>query len=1172
MRQTLSILLSILALATGACGFNRYSVNKPQAEESISIASLYQSLDPDTRSRVNLGVLMKQGYYKEAEAGYLKLIEKLETSTRPRDTLLFTYVDLGDLYMGLGRYTDAIGYYVKSLELLEDKNVHRSLIAKLNIHLSHIYNTLEDNLTSTYYYDKAVEIWQMSQSQRIETGSGKFNDLWQYLIRYVKTEAEIRAELARIYEDCHNYSNAETQYLKVLSIYENNDPHSHDTIKSLVMVGSFYVRNGNISQSEFYYQKAIATLESSHQYANNTDVSAKLFSRFASEYERARNPGKAEIHYRKALEVLERDSPHSLAVAEAAVNLAEFYRVRFEYSNADIYFRKALDVYQQNNPDSPKVVITCLRLAELNHLQSHYKDSEYFYDKALNVCKRSDPTGDYMMAISSRLVLLYTNLASHDRAEPLLRELLSIIKKTQPNTLKEAAISLMLGQTCEELGANTESESLYARVLDIIDNIGLEEQEDIALLCGLAGHYLRGGDYERGTQLAKRAIDIYDRLGPDKIDPDYLIVLAELFIEKSLYDKAETIYSNILATAKSVSGIEGMKNYHIEDHPKLALVFIGLASVYSRTQRYTEAETLLKNSLNIATRNDIPVLRWKVYAGFMDHYTRKSKTEQAIFFGKQAINIIQTLRSEVRLIGQESQRSFLKRVQSLYRDLADLLISQGRIPEAQHVLSMLKEEEYYEFIKRDSAEKRTTIGFNTEEKRWLIHWEEISGRIASIDREITEIRKNRLSELSPVEDQKLRTRDADLIVAINDLNELFLQLEAGFSQPRNNEKSEDILFDIRLPRLVKELGHNSVIIHYLIRDTYLHILLTTPNTYPIARRSEISSAELHLKIDRFTTALNDRNSKPIPLAHDLFNILISPIREDLVKWGAKVLMVYLDGDLRYVPFAALHDGERYLIEDYSLACFTAASRGKIDVQTNRHWRLAGMGVSQEVSGFPPLPAVPEELTSIIRDDKRSHNGLFPGIICLDSEFTRDNFRKALQEKYPVFHIASHFVFQPGTDEDSYLLLGDGSRLNLTQIRKEDYDLASVELLTLSACRTAIGNLAANGIEVEGLGVLAQKKGAKAVLATLWPIHDESTSILMKYFYQLRKAKPSLTKAEALREAQLFFIKHGMPVSNSEESTRSPIFRPKAKNDAPDISSQCSHPYYWAPFILMGNWL
>jgi CHAT domain-containing protein len=221
--------------------------------------------------------------------------------------------------------------------------------------------------------------------------------------------------------------------------------------------------------------------------------------------------------------------------------------------------------------------------------------------------------------------------------------------------------------------------------------------------------------------------------------------------------------------------------------------------------------------------------------------------------------------------------------------------------------------------------------------------------------------------------------------------------------------------------------------------------------------------------------------------------------------------------------------------------------------------------------------VKEELRSIVREKGQSQEatGVLPGRVFLDKAFTKTAMRDALGH-YQVVHIASHFSFKPGNESDSFLLLGDGGSLTLEQIRDSASPMfTEVELLTLSACDTATGG-EANGTEVEGFAVLAQEQGAQAVLATLWPVYDESTGVLMQRFYKHRAEKAGATKVEALQQAQLSLLSGQPPGLRGNGSTRSRrVGTAGQKNGGPpftpDPNAPYAHPYFWAPFILIGNW-
>jgi CHAT domain-containing protein len=217
--------------------------------------------------------------------------------------------------------------------------------------------------------------------------------------------------------------------------------------------------------------------------------------------------------------------------------------------------------------------------------------------------------------------------------------------------------------------------------------------------------------------------------------------------------------------------------------------------------------------------------------------------------------------------------------------------------------------------------------------------------------------------------------------------------------------------------------------------------------------------------------------------------------------------------------------------------------------------------------------VVRELQEIIRDPvSNTTAGVLPGTIKLDEAFTASTLLAALRQGYPVVHIASHFQLRPGDEAASFLLLGDGYHLSLSQVKTWPAVLSGVDLLTLSACNTAIGGMGADGKEVEGFAVLAQRQGAKAVLATLWPVEDRSTHEVMQTFYRLRVTQPGLSKAEALRQAQLrLFTGPGALTTMASEQGRglvSPPHEPAAAlpRGVQPPQTPYAHPYFWAPFI------
>ena len=212
-----------------------------------------------------------------------------------------------------------------------------------------------------------------------------------------------------------------------------------------------------------------------------------------------------------------------------------------------------------------------------------------------------------------------------------------------------------------------------------------------------------------------------------------------------------------------------------------------------------------------------------------------------------------------------------------------------------------------------------------------------------------------------------------------------------------------------------------------------------------------------------------------------------------------------------------------------------------------------------------------------RQDPRGviDGGVIDGSICLDQAFTRPALERAIAARYPVLHIASHFKLSPGNVDDSYLLLGgEQQTLPLTALLDRSLHFRGVDLLTLSACDTALGD----GAEIEGFGTLAQNAGAKSVIATLWKVTDRSTALFMQHFYGLIAGigeGSKLTKAEALRQTQVALLR-GEIGAVEAGAQKGKALRLRESDACPTSTDNperpWGHPYYWAPFILMGNWL
>jgi CHAT domain-containing protein/Tfp pilus assembly protein PilF len=745
------------------------------------------------------------------------------------------------------------------------------------------------------------------------------------------------------------------------------------------------------------------------------------------------------------------------------------------------------------------------------------------------------------------LAVLYENLGDYARAEPLYQQALEIYEKAYgPEHPSVATTTNNLAALYERLGDYGRAVPLYQQALTIREEIYGSDHPSVATtLNSLATLYLHLREYSQAEPLYQRALAIREEIyGSDHPSvATTLNNLAWLSKKSGDYARAEPLYQQALEIYEKAYGPE---------HPSVATALNNLAWLYKKLGDYSRAEPLYLQALSIAVIRASPEILWKVQSGLSKVLAGQDNKGAAIFFGKQAVNTIQSLRARLVPLKEELQQSYLKEKEWVYKDLADLLIDQGRLAEAQQVLAMLKEEEYFDFVRRDAGRtegRSTQTSFSKPETEWAHRFQEVNERLAAIGGELAELKMQKKDGLTPAQENRLEQlkRDAKLarqafVASVGELKDAFAKMGGGRAI-EFGKKDLDSLG--ALQGTLKRLGHGVVLVHYLVTRDRLRILVTTPHIQ-LHRDTLVSEVDLNQKIFAFRQTLLDPTKDPLPEAQALYRHLVTPIDEDLKQAKAQTLMISLDGTLRYIPLAALHDGEHYLIERYGLATFTPAAKLSLDWPPKPQWTAAGLGVSKASLGFKPLPAVQGELEGIIRRHGDDKDGVLPGVMHLDDEFTAERLAGALEEGYAVIHIASHFVFKPGTDLDSFLLLGKGARLSLAEIKEGDFSFHELDLLTLSACETAMGVEDANGREIESCGALAQNQGARGVLATLWAVADKSTGLFMQWFYRIREGEGA-TKAEALRQAQIVFIRGGS-------------------------QTHYTHPYYWAPFILMGNWL
>lgn len=331
----------------------------------------------------------------------------------------------------------------------------------------------------------------------------------------------------------------------------------------------------------------------------------------------------------------------------------------------------------------------------------------------------------------------------------------------------------------------------------------------------------------------------------------------------------------------------------------------------------------------------------------------------------------------------------------------------------------------------------------------------------------------------------------------------------------------------------------AAVIYPIILEDSLEVVLKLPNQSDLFYYSTAVS-----KQDVEETLLELRNQITQPesqlsvkaLSQQVYDWLIRPAEPTLSNNQIGTLVFVLDGFLKNIPMAALYDGDRYLVETYGVALTPGLELLNPQPIDRQDMRLLFAGLSDPIEGFSPLTAVEQEKEGILAEVPKT-------TVLLNQAFTANALETQIEQtSFQVVHLATHGEFS--SERNKTFIRSQDRRINMDdlsqilQARQVQSD--PIELLTLSACQTAEGDKKA----ALGLAGVAVQAGARSTLASLWSIDDRASAFLMTEFYKQLVENPSFSKSQALRQAQLKLVNH----------------------------PNYSHPSYWSPYVLLGNWL
>ena len=730
-------------------------------------------------------------------------------------------------------------------------------------------------------------------------------------------------------------------------------------------------------------------------------------------------------------------------------------------------------------------------------------------------------------------------------------------------------------------------------IIATIDN-ELEKSQLLAQVLEVRGQVeLSLGRSQTALATWKQAVSLYEQQGN-------ITRFTQAKIYQAYALQALGLYSQAIETLTEVRDrLKTEPNTTIK-----AQALLSLGNVLTRIGKYEESAIILESSLDIAQKLDDKPIIADIFLNLGNNARLKSQAKRALELYQQAIDIYSS--SDIQLRGKLNQLDILvnlekreaanKEAEEIEQLLSQLppqqTTIQAKVSLARHLLELeTKPSKVSQIlvtaikqarnlgIKRTEADALGVLGNLYERsQKWqeaaqiteralvtaqsvnakelTYQWQWQLGRILKVQGDT----KKAIAAYTQATNN-LQSLRSDLVAISSDIQysfrekiePVYRELAALLLQPDATQadlnQAREVIESLQVAELdnffrdacldtqpvqIDRLDPTAAIFYTIIIDNRLEVIAAIPGQPLLHYSNDLPPSEIEIVI----TSANSQISKPrrlnLKLLQQAYDWLIRPLEADLKTSKIQTLVFVPDGILRNLPPATLHDGKQYLIEKYGVAIAPSLQLVELQAREETRQELLLAGLSDPRQGFSSLPGVKQEIEQI--------QPLFASEVLLNNSFTEFNFNRSVSETpFRLVHLATHGQFSSNAEE-TFVLTWD-ERINIDELgsllRGDSKQLRPVDLLVLSACETATGDRNS----ALGLAGIAVRGGARSTIASLWAVSDEATVALMTNFYQ-ELAKGNITKAEALRRAQ-------QAILNSE---------------------QFSHPFYWSPFILVGNWL
>lgn len=1052
---------------------------------------------------------------------------------------------LGDIYLRLGRVKEAITVYQRAISLAESEN-NLSEIAATQVGLAHVAVSQEDFAQAKNLLEEAKKAYQSIESNT------QVDLVKDWLVELKKTspqkiEADRLNKQAILKSENSLHFEAIELYQKALSIYRNIGDLQGE-LRSLLNISTEYALLGEKQKAINYLQESLTISKDIDLPQEKRNFWLNLGTIYAS-------LGKfpEAIGYLQQSLTISKDIDDYEMIGFTLKMLSNVHFALGEYSKFFDYLQQALNFYRDIG-DSYGEVNTLFDLGDaFRELGAFTKAIEYYQD-ALAISREIYYLTGEVKAVRF-LGAAYADQGDYQQAIGYLQQALNIFQNSShPHRQGEATVLFELANIYIDQRDYQQAIDHLQQSLAIHHSVN-DWHGELIVLQSLGFALEDQEDYQQAIDYLQQALAI-TRTRSDSRESEAIALhnLASFYIQRKDNSQANKYLQQSLEILQAIDA-------PFEEAEAFAL----FGTNFSAQGDYKKASEYLHKSLAIFKKIKHSNHERGVLATLGNLYEQQEKFELAVVFYKQSVLVSEGIRQNIRISDTELQKLYIESVADTYRRLADLLLSQDRIYEAQQVLELLKLQEIQDFTRSRSIRgELPEVVLLPQEAKIIKKY----GKLVIFAAEINQCEQTNCSQLSNLHDQR-DTLKREYNQDVQELETKIRQWKAQDNQILSPTSFNDIADKIIRASDLHNQEPGTVVIYPLVLKDKIWLLWAIKGKV-LGKREiiNVGRTQLNDEVVKLRLLLEEPNSDETELkktSQQLYNWLIKPIEKELSSTEINHLAFSLDRGFRYIPMAVLHDGQQYLIEKYTVTTFISVeytdTEDRLPTQLEKT-SIIGVGASK-FNGYDPLPHVLDEIDSIVRENRPDDpKGIYPGSQFLNKNFNFTNLRNNLKGR-KILHIATHGEFVPSNQYNSFLVLGDGKKLSIPDIQVLDDYLDDVHLAVLSACETALGDSfltdhkQEEGIEINALSFYFLQGGAKTVMASLWRVDDTSTSQLMQEFYNtLANGDTTMTKAQALRQAQLSFLDK---ISLDSEQTT-------AEN------TNFSHPYYWSPFILIGNGL